>query len=435
MASALMHARKSPTATAYVCLFFFGVFFSSSSRPIKKVAKGFASLMALIHQRGPGGGAASVVSPRGFKKLMGDLCPQFQGYEQHDSQELLNFLIDGLHEDVNRVKVKQLTTPPEGLGRPDSEVAAEAWATYKKRNDSLLVDLCGGLFKSTVACPDCGRVSKTFDPYFTVSLPLAKEGRPSEFALQVHVQPIGSRRRRPFAVAVPRAGPVAALRCAAAELSGIPARELVVVEIHNGNFFKFFSDLDVCSEILKTDEIVCFQVEDRAPFADPAPSERFLKDLDDLKDDEAEEDEEEAAAAAPWPPPRTWPRPETACGPLSPGSNSGGGGGGGGRRIGGSCFPTLGRSSSRASRSAQPATRHFSWAPLPPLGAHCPGLFDGGGLSSLSLSSQRSRQEWTMASCLASLNVVAFLSGPSPNSLMSLSANPWNVKHFTLSMP
>ena len=35
--------------------------------------------------------------------------------------------------------------------------------------------------------------------------------------------------------------------------------------------------------------------------------------------------------------------------------------------------------------------------------------FDGGGLSSLSLSSQRSRQEWTMASCLASLNVVAFL--------------------------
>jgi len=28
----------------------------------------------------------------------------FQGYAQHDSAELLNYLLDGLHEDLNRVK-------------------------------------------------------------------------------------------------------------------------------------------------------------------------------------------------------------------------------------------------------------------------------------------------------------------------------------------
>ncbi len=37
---------------------------------------------------------------------MGRYAPQFVGYAQHDSQELLAFLLDGLHEDLNLVKKK-----------------------------------------------------------------------------------------------------------------------------------------------------------------------------------------------------------------------------------------------------------------------------------------------------------------------------------------
>ncbi len=33
-------------------------------------------------------------------------APQFVGYAQHDSQELLAFLLDSLHEDLNLVKKK-----------------------------------------------------------------------------------------------------------------------------------------------------------------------------------------------------------------------------------------------------------------------------------------------------------------------------------------
>ena len=29
---------------------------------------------------------------------------RFMGYAQHDAQEFLRFLLDGLHEDLNRVK-------------------------------------------------------------------------------------------------------------------------------------------------------------------------------------------------------------------------------------------------------------------------------------------------------------------------------------------
>ena len=48
---------------------------------------------------------------------MGRYAPQFVGYAQHDSQELLAFLLDGLHEDLNLVKKKpyvDMTVETEG---------------------------------------------------------------------------------------------------------------------------------------------------------------------------------------------------------------------------------------------------------------------------------------------------------------------------------
>ena len=48
----------------------------------------------------------SFVTPRAFKQTVGACAPQFSGYQQHDSQELLAFLLDGLHEDLNRVRQK-----------------------------------------------------------------------------------------------------------------------------------------------------------------------------------------------------------------------------------------------------------------------------------------------------------------------------------------
>lgn len=52
------------------------------------------------------------------------------------------------------------------------EVAGEAWKIYKIRNDSVILDLFHGLLKSTVVCPECPKVSVTFDPFCHLSLPL-----------------------------------------------------------------------------------------------------------------------------------------------------------------------------------------------------------------------------------------------------------------------
>jgi ubiquitin C-terminal hydrolase len=44
---------------------------------------------------------------------------QFTGYAQHDAQEFMAFLLDGLHEDLNRIQNKPYTETVDSDGRPD----------------------------------------------------------------------------------------------------------------------------------------------------------------------------------------------------------------------------------------------------------------------------------------------------------------------------
>lgn len=44
--------------------------------------------------------------PHCLQAVVERFAPQFCGHQQHDSQELLTFLLDGLHEDLNCVKDK-----------------------------------------------------------------------------------------------------------------------------------------------------------------------------------------------------------------------------------------------------------------------------------------------------------------------------------------
>ncbi|KAH7285349.1 hypothetical protein KP509_33G024300 [Ceratopteris richardii] len=112
------------------------------------------------------------VAPKAFKAKLARFAPQFSGYNQHDSQELLAFLLDGLHEDLNRVKSKPYIESKDMDDRLDEEVAHENWENHKARNDSIIVDICQGQYKSTLVCPVCNKVSITFDPFMYLSLPL-----------------------------------------------------------------------------------------------------------------------------------------------------------------------------------------------------------------------------------------------------------------------
>lgn len=113
------------------------------------------------------------VPPRDFKVAVTQFAPQFSGFAHHDCQELMAFLLDGLHEDLNRVKVKPYIELKNDVERrPDEIVSAEAWRNYKLRNDSIIVDTFHAQLKSTLVCPECDLVSVTFDPFCYLTLPL-----------------------------------------------------------------------------------------------------------------------------------------------------------------------------------------------------------------------------------------------------------------------
>uniref|UniRef100_A0A5K3ELA3 Ubiquitin carboxyl-terminal hydrolase n=2 Tax=Mesocestoides corti TaxID=53468 RepID=A0A5K3ELA3_MESCO len=134
-----------------------------------EIAEAFAEL---IHQMWDENNRGRSCVPRSLKFYISKTAPQFAGYQQHDAQELMNFLLDFLNEDLNKVKQKPYIEVRDADGRPDEVVAAESWSNFKKRNDSIVVDLFYGLLKSTVICPECNYVSVTFDPFGSLSLPL-----------------------------------------------------------------------------------------------------------------------------------------------------------------------------------------------------------------------------------------------------------------------
>ncbi len=123
------------------------------------IAEAFGALLDRIWDEN---GVASSYSPREFKSQLQRFAPQFSGYQQHDSQELVAFLLDGLHEDLNRVLKKPYVENPDWEGGGELELvqlAKRSWEGYKKRNDSVIVDLFQGQYQSTLVCPECKKAS------------------------------------------------------------------------------------------------------------------------------------------------------------------------------------------------------------------------------------------------------------------------------------
>ncbi|KAG2482980.1 hypothetical protein HYH03_018107 [Edaphochlamys debaryana] len=190
-----------------------------------ELAEAFGSLMSQLWR-----GGVSAVTPRSFKAKIGRFAPQFSGYAQHDSQEFLAFLLDGLHEDTNRIKVKPYVEEKDAPNRPDEEVAAEAWANYRARNNSLVVDHFQGLFKSTVDCPECGFNSVKFDPFMYLSLPLPESRRRTAEAVLVATD--GSRAPLRMALDLAAGASLGDMMAAAARAAELPEEVQAAPEAH-----------------------------------------------------------------------------------------------------------------------------------------------------------------------------------------------------------
>jgi ubiquitin C-terminal hydrolase len=123
--------------------------------------------------------------PTELKQAVVRTNPQFEGNAMHDVQELVMTILDGLHEDLNRVKGgKPLVENPEYTstsGKTAREVAKDAWKGYLLRDKSVIVDIFGGQDKTTLKCQTCSYTKASFQTSQYLSLSLnGVERRPKK---------------------------------------------------------------------------------------------------------------------------------------------------------------------------------------------------------------------------------------------------------------
>lgn len=203
---------------------------------------------------------ATPVAPRMFKSKLARFAPQFSGFNQHDSQELLAFLLDGLHEDLNRVKCKPYIEAKDGEGRPDEEVADEYWRNHLARNDSIIVDVSQGQYRSTLVCPVCKKVSITFDPFMYLSLPLPSTTMRTMTLTIVSAD--GITQPSPCTITVPKNGKCEDLIQALSSSCYLKDDEtLLVAEIYNNRIIRYLEDpTDSLSLIRDGDRLVAYRL-------------------------------------------------------------------------------------------------------------------------------------------------------------------------------
>lgn len=160
-------------------------------------------------------GKYSVLRPDQFHQAVAKLHPTLGDYKQHDSQEFLSFLLNTLHELLNRGRPKLKCSPSHAMDigqhgstsddfsdniigdvskrlkmdsdveessqmEPDAGVVCEenlskagaAWRSYTSINQSMIVDSFQGQFQSVIICEKCSFISTTYEPFMSLSLPI-----------------------------------------------------------------------------------------------------------------------------------------------------------------------------------------------------------------------------------------------------------------------
>lgn len=154
------------------------------------------------------------VSPQSFKSLISRICPTFRGATQNDSQELLNFILDRIHEETKADVTLEFCNIPQGVldlinvrskclailndpnislekkketyeyyhryrkEHPQDTIILKSytyWKKYVKNNHSIITDLFTGIFYSQIICTKCNSLSSSFESFTIISIPTKEQ--------------------------------------------------------------------------------------------------------------------------------------------------------------------------------------------------------------------------------------------------------------------
>ena len=114
------------------------------------------------------------IAPQSFKKVLSQMNPLFAGVAANDSKDLINFLIETLHSElnvpINNNKTNNLIDPSIQLDEAKmfNIFLTDMMSNYK----SIISDLFYGVLETQSKCSNCQRIKYNFQIYSFIEFPL-----------------------------------------------------------------------------------------------------------------------------------------------------------------------------------------------------------------------------------------------------------------------
>ena len=112
---------------------------------------------------------------RNLKSIVGKFNETFNNKLQQDANEYLNFILEGLHEELNikSSKVYIVDSDDNYKFNTEDELGDLAWANHQRRNTSFIDSIFLFQLKSNLTCRVCNTKKVNFESSYVFNLPLS----------------------------------------------------------------------------------------------------------------------------------------------------------------------------------------------------------------------------------------------------------------------
>lgn len=119
-------------------------------------------------------GSDCIIEPKSFKSVLSDNQHLFMGFRQHDSHEVLIFILDLIHKGICYrpiINIKgKIVTDKDNMAMK----ACKMWKKSHEKEYSFIIELFYGQYHSSIIC-ECGVENDIFEPFCYLPLSITDE--------------------------------------------------------------------------------------------------------------------------------------------------------------------------------------------------------------------------------------------------------------------
>ena len=141
------------------------------SDPNKKMSNAFCEVILNLWNKNNNGKS---YAPHNFKNVLSELNPLFAGIAANDSKDLISFLLERFHQEINIIDTKNINDNMISNADQLNEnkmfniFSTDMMARYK----SIISDLFYGILETKTQCTNCKRIKYNFQVYSFLEFPL-----------------------------------------------------------------------------------------------------------------------------------------------------------------------------------------------------------------------------------------------------------------------